>query len=679
MGKSQKKRSMRRHNPMRVPDSHLPKGLESAASSSPKNEAVLPIIQKLENPDASERKWACVAVSNLIQNDPSTRRLLQGKNVVGALITRLSDSEEEVWIEAAGALRNLCIDGGYDICAEMYNKNILAPLKAFIPKISSALSQFLESPKTAPENAQKVVYEFTENVNTILWCLSETSNKALNAINQINLVPFLMSFLAARAKLPIATVIAAAQCLYVLTDDNQPAMDELRSNAAYSTCLLEIVHDEGGVTEKDKEVYWDRMTTLKVLSSGILSNVSPFPPPSSASGVDVGKEIVLPLLQPVVASVSLTESSALAESLVVKLALEPPQIEKLSLKSAPSDHRSDTEVELDRLENKLRTVQLALEILTGVCATLPDPDPISEVQEGEPDAEEDEDNDAEIEEDVTDGMALDNIPIADNTTTASHLPALVEPLITLIQPVRLSFPPAAGQSSHPPTTSVLSAIHVSALECLNNIFLSLTASPSSGLAAASASGKKIWDSVWAALGSVGTEITRGQERKQEMWEIGVGVLWGVGNIWKGSLVPNEDQVQLLIQLCNSSTDPAIRVKYIGTLECLAQHPQSIDANRVIAMHLLSILPTSTAPSIYGTEPLIQTLSALIDIYSDENLPYDVNFRQGNFVQRLVDSVEGVRKAVRAIDRRKERDLKRRGEEMRDNLIDFIKYRRALRF
>lgn len=46
-----------------------------------------------------------MAVSNLIQNDPSTRRLLQGKNVVGMLITRLSDSEEEVVVEAAGALR----------------------------------------------------------------------------------------------------------------------------------------------------------------------------------------------------------------------------------------------------------------------------------------------------------------------------------------------------------------------------------------------------------------------------------------------------------------------------------------------------------------------------------------------------------------------------------------------
>ena len=59
----------------------------------------------MESTDSVERKWACVAVSNLIQNDPSTRRLLQGKNIVGALISRLTDDEQEVVVEAAGALR----------------------------------------------------------------------------------------------------------------------------------------------------------------------------------------------------------------------------------------------------------------------------------------------------------------------------------------------------------------------------------------------------------------------------------------------------------------------------------------------------------------------------------------------------------------------------------------------
>ena len=63
---------------------------------------------------------------------------------------------DEVVVESSGALRqvvlkrsslthncetahkfhrNLCIDGGYDICAEMYNKNILEPLKTFVPKV----------------------------------------------------------------------------------------------------------------------------------------------------------------------------------------------------------------------------------------------------------------------------------------------------------------------------------------------------------------------------------------------------------------------------------------------------------------------------------------------------------------------------------------------------------------
>jgi hypothetical protein len=54
---------------------------------------------------------------------------------------------------------------------------------------------------------------------------------------------------------------------------------------------------------------------------------------------------------------------------------EPP-IDKLSLDHTPkSDHKTASEVELERLENKLRTIQLALQILTGVCATLPDPEP----------------------------------------------------------------------------------------------------------------------------------------------------------------------------------------------------------------------------------------------------------------------------------------------------------------
>ena len=122
------------------------------------------------------------------------------------------------------------------------------------------------------------------------------------------------------------------------------------------------------------------------------------------------------------------------------------------------------------------------------------------------------------------------------SSSASFLLTLVQPLLTLIQPTPLSFPPFASPSPHPPTTSVLSAIHVCALECLNNIFLSLGASANPVVAADTESGRKVWDSVWLVLSSIGTEFGRGQEKRQEMWENAPGVLWGVGNIWKGSLV-----------------------------------------------------------------------------------------------------------------------------------------------
>ena len=50
-----------------------------------------------------------------------------------------------------------------------------------------------------------------------LRIIRETSNKAMNAINQISLVPFLMSFLASRDQLPLSTVTSAGQRFFMYT------------------------------------------------------------------------------------------------------------------------------------------------------------------------------------------------------------------------------------------------------------------------------------------------------------------------------------------------------------------------------------------------------------------------------------------------------------------------------
>ncbi|THH03370.1 hypothetical protein EW145_g6312 [Phellinidium pouzarii] len=669
MGKSQKMRATRRHNPVRVPDSHLPKGLEAAEATSSRKDAVLPIIQKLESAEAQERTWACSAVSTLIQNDPSTRRLLQGKNIVGVLINRLSDSVEEVVVEAAGALRNLCIDGGFDICAEMYNKNILAPLRTFIPKISNALHSLLTSPKSAPESASELIYGLAENVITLIWCLSETSNKALNAINDTHLVPFLMAFLENREKLPSRTVAAAAQCLYVLTDDNVPAIDELRSNSSYTSCLLAVARAESApvpTSVEAKEMAEERLLSVKLLSTGILRNVSPVPAPSAASTVDIDRNVILPLVKPVLSSANLFEASAKVLDLVL---IEGKELktEKPSLVHTPkSDHKSSTERQLDRIEARLRNVQLSLEILTGVCATLPDPDPISSEEE---DAELDDDEGIALQyylegdEDVE--METDEVPDAKSEPAKSiKLPAALSflgtillPVLALIQPTPLSFPADSPQygsaaprpTQHPPTTSALRAIHISALECLNNAFLefALVYEKDGAVPADADVVRPVRDAVWAALMSIGYMGGRESERKREMWDVGVGVMWSMGRIWKGSITPSMDDVGLLRQFCDDSIDSQVKVKCIGTLECWAQHPESIEINRMIGDYLLTI--ASSRPSgVLTSEPIFQAASALIDIYSDENMPYDINFRQCGYLQVLDGCVDSMKRACHSV-------------------------------
>jgi hypothetical protein len=45
-------------------------------------------------------------------------------------------------------------------------------------------------------------------------------------------------------------------------------------------------------------------------------------------------------------------------------------------------------------------------------------------------------------------------------------------------------------------------------------------------------------------------------------------------------VPDLEQVQVLVQFCNRMSEPHVRVKILGTLGCLAQHPTSTVANLV---------------------------------------------------------------------------------------------------
>ena len=149
---------------------------------------------------------------------------------------------------------------------------------------------------------------------------------------------------------------------------------------------------------------------------------------------------------------------------------------------------------------------LALEILTGVCATLPDPDL-------EPGADEEVENevfengaadDSEMDETPDEPMTIDDAPVPSSHTqnASSFFPMLLEPLLALIQPTELSF---SAPSPHASTTSALSAIHIAAFECPSNAFLALAAAPGSAASEVQA-GQRVWSAVWTALAGAGSPV-----------------------------------------------------------------------------------------------------------------------------------------------------------------------------
>lgn len=149
-----------------------------------------------------------------------------------------------------------------------------------------------------------------------------------------------------------------------------------------------------------------------------------------------------------------------------------------------------------------------------------------------------------MEEEMDVDVNMDEEPATPPMESQSLVQLLTPPLLALATPTSLSFPPLSFPSIHPPTTSALGTMHIRALECLNNLFLgsSEEAIPTEVKEA----GVDVWRRVWGVLKGAGEprEVlggvgVGGQERRREMWEVGVGVLWGLARVCKGELVSFE--------------------------------------------------------------------------------------------------------------------------------------------
>jgi len=120
--------------------------------------------------------------------------------------------------------------------------------------------------------------------------------------------------------------------------------------------------------------------------------------------------------------------------------------------------------------------------------------------------------------------------------TTLSLPARLTTLSTLNS---LSFPPSSSMPSpHPPTTSLLSVLHLRALETLNNLLLTVVASLPADGAQSQISNVipvgDIWSSMFSTVDLLLSEPQalnqKGQELRMEVLEMNLGCTWGCAKI-----------------------------------------------------------------------------------------------------------------------------------------------------
>ncbi|BEJ10886.1 hypothetical protein CspHIS471_0103080 [Cutaneotrichosporon sp. HIS471] len=700
MGKAQvKKRTAKRHNPIRVPDAHLGGGRADGKANPDKEKQLLPVLEKLKAPEAADRTWACAAVGNLINEDAAMRRLFQSRNVVGALIERLSDDVDDVVVEASGTLRNLAIDGGHEICGEMFNKGIMPHLTALMGKISGTIDNVLAgTAKELPEaeiERRGHLLALTENVIMLVWSLAEASWKTLEAVNAAHGEGLLVKALQCRDQLSPGVALAAAQALFCLTHDNAPFSSALLAQPNALPVLVGIVKADHMPAERDAkgkgrakksmdleddETADGRALLTRVLIAGTLRNLVD---PGSSADSKVGiatltNEVILPLINGL-----LDLDLAQAAQRVTQLVTEIPKDGPVLGKDVKVDHKSSAEIKLERVERLLSTVGVGLEILTSICAGLED----AVDEDMEEDGADDEDMDETMgDEDL---IARGREPNANGTAaaapsvnTAATLPHLLSTLslptrlLTLAQLNHLSLPPhGPNPSVHPPTTAALSVVHLRALEALNNLLISTSAAVMGGEQLAQLLPPAMWEGVFAIVQGTGEDAAalkaKGQEMRLELMEGALAGAWGLSKTIPAAAPQGAtDMITKAI--------PVLRIeaaaRAVDTLASLAARPSvPIEENAAVAQWLVAALTSHP-----NAEMMVALLNAVIDIYADEGREYDQPvFVANNMVGALTNIVARVRSESRKIDRRKTPLLRARAEEAYENLVAFIKYRRSL--
>jgi hypothetical protein len=538
-------------------------------------------------------------------------------------------------------------------------------------QVISTLESINPTFSSMPKPHQKLTWELTGSLIGLLSSLSETNQELVEAVSDLPGVPSFLFGLLGLEGVPEQINDSAVLCLHTLIEENDVIAKKILEGPGWLTGLVKLRNEQ---------------SLQGIAACGIVHNIS-----QELRCFDQGPD-----------TEHLLDSATLP---ALKLSLEKYAQYYIQANEA----LSSGDPQLSRNERSLR---LALEILASIAtaaqegiegvpeetAGVPKTDVMSEGSgEG---SETDQvlrpetdgvancvDEDAEME--LVTGDESGNVGTSRLIATGSHegvITYLVEVFVPLVLP--LATPPI-NQATE--TTLVYSR----ALSALNNIAWTAPLIPSSrdfspGKEAWASYAQRIWKlAVSPILGSNTADIPLADSIASLAWALSRSVNGKISlpegehrsfmALYQATRGLGTSAPAAQINDHNRGTEEGVvdasslGVKCIGVLGTLALCPLRIDVNREIGVFLVTLI--TNLPQT-PTSDTIEALNQLFDIYADEAFDYDEPVFWGDgLLAHLEAAIPNVRRMAKAVDKRKQPDLRGRADEALMNLGRFIKYKK----
>lgn len=618
MGKTRaKKRRCFRKIPTGLPS--VKEAQNEAQENSRLSAKTLPLLEKLTSTTSSERECACAGLANLVFERGAIPTLLN-QDIVRRLGPLLIDNDRGIQEGAAGALRNLSVAGGPEVCEKMVEQDVMTPLSTFVQQSLNALGGMNESLRNS--KIQRQAASLAIQAVSLLWNLCENCSTAVNIFNCQGLLPCLVSCLESDVY-PTTVAIPAAQCLHTVTEDNASAAQLLCGSSDLMKVLEKSLMADGTTSD---------MLMLKVLTAGVLYNIRYAIPVCSFNE----------LLQAVV-KVLAQVLDVNCFDVISKLLPEPTKVEEVQM--------------------LLNAHQLALEILSNMCC----PD----------DTKDDEWEDCgsvdSMDEEVEEEVAFDI-----NMSPESLSAEMINAIVTVGVPEKVLHKSHFGEASvyealraNEEGTKLLETVNTvqaRALICLNNIVSALD----TGLLG----GQEVLAQLWTSLFSLTFEskVALFVIRGEDFLEAASGVLRSV--MEKLSSIPEPqcitaEHVTTLCRVTADTTCEAIKVKLISILGYIGKMAAKKDNTQEI-LKCLGTVFLDIANGQFSLWVICEALDAIFDTFAD-----------GPLVNAVADSIGllvNLQQLVQVLRSRMKNEKRTLGEHYpvvdaaRVNLTRFIKYK-----